>query len=139
MIKSVFRFGDKTAKDVIVPLGRIAAVDIATPLATLRSIITEKELSRIPVFEDTLDNIIGILYAKDLFVADLKGVFALRDILREAFYVEADINLDDLLKKFRTHRIHMALVRDKTGKLMGLVTLQDLLEEIIGQIRDIKG
>lgn len=138
MIKRVFRFGDKTAKDVIVPLRRIAAVDISTPLSTIRSIITKKELSRMPIFENTLDNIVGILYAKDLFVAGLKGPFTLREILRKPFYVPQNIKLDDLLREFRTHRIHMALVRNSKGKLAGLVTLQDLLEEIIGQIRDIK-
>ncbi|MFH1753647.1 MAG: CBS domain-containing protein, partial [Candidatus Omnitrophota bacterium] len=139
MIKSVFRFGDKTAKDVIIAPKRIVACDINTPLKTIRSIVTDKELSRMPIFENNLDNVLGILYAKDLFVAGLKGPFELREILREPFYVRQDINLDDLLREFRTHRIHMALVRDADGKFIGLVTLQDLLEEIIGQIRDIKG
>jgi len=139
MIKGVFKFGDKTVRDVIVPLRRIAAVDISTPLQTIRSIITKKELSRLPVFENMLGNIIGILYAKDLVVADLKGPLELREILRDPFYVKTDMKLSELLKKFRTHRIHMALVRSAKGKLVGLVTLQDLLEEIIGQIRDIKG
>ncbi len=139
MIKSVFRFGDKTAKDVLVTPNRIVACDINTPLRTIRSIITDKELSRMPIFENKLDNVIGILYAKDLFVASLKGPFELREILRKPFYVRHDINLDDLLRKFRTHRIHMALVKDAKGRSIGLVTLQDLLEEIIGQIRDIKG
>ncbi len=139
MIKSVFRFGDKTAKDVLVTPKRIVACDINTPLKTIRSIITDKELSRMPIFENKLDNVVGILYAKDLFIASLKGPFELRKILREPFYVRHDINLDDLLREFRTHRIHMALVKDAKGRSIGLVTLQDLLEEIIGQIRDIKG
>lgn len=139
MIKSVFRFGDRTAKDVIVPPKRVVAVDISTPLSTIRSIMEKKELSRMPIFENKLDNMLGILYAKDLIVATQKGPFVLRDILRRPFYVTRDIKLDDLLRKFRTHRIHMALVKNSKGKFVGLVTLQDLLEEIIGQIRDIKG
>jgi len=139
MIKSVFKFGDKTAADVLIPLKRLAAIDIATPINTIRSIITDKELSRIPVFSDRLDNIVGILYAKDLFVASRKGEIRLREILREPFYITLDIRLDDLLKKFRAHRIHMALVKGRDGRLIGLVTLQDLLEEIVGQIKDIKG
>jgi CBS domain containing-hemolysin-like protein len=138
MIKSVIRFGDKTAKDVLITPKRIAACDITTPLKTIRSIITNKELSRMPIFENKLENIIGILYAKDLFVAGLKGPFALRDILREPFYISSAIKLDDLLREFRRHRVHMALVKDLKGKFIGLVTLQDLLEEIMGQIRDIK-
>ncbi|NQT06688.1 MAG: HlyC/CorC family transporter [Candidatus Omnitrophica bacterium] len=138
MIRGVFKFNDKTARDVIVPPQRIVAVDISTPLDTIRSIITKKELSRMPIFENNLDNIVGMLYAKDLIVAGQKGEFALRDILRKPFYVAEDINLDDLLREFRKHRIHMALVKNKGGRLAGLVTLQDLLEEIIGQIRDIK-
>jgi len=138
MIKRVFTFGDKTAKDVLVPPRRITAVDISTPLSTIRSIIAGQELSRLPIFENKLDNIIGVLYAKDLFVAGLKGPFVLRDILREPFYVPPDIKLDELLRRFRAHRIHMALVKNAGGKLIGLVTLQDLLEEIMGEIRDVK-
>jgi len=138
MIKRVFKFGDKTAKDVIIPPKRIVAVDISTPLNTIRSIIAKKELSRLPVFEERLYNIVGILYAKDLIIASQKGAFSLREILREPFYVDENIKLDELLKKFRTERIHMALVKNAKGKFTGLVTLQDLLEEIIGQIRDIK-
>ncbi|MBL7068441.1 MAG: HlyC/CorC family transporter [Candidatus Omnitrophica bacterium] len=138
MIKGVFKFGDKTAKDVIIPPRRIVAVDISTPLSTIRSIITKKELSRMPVFEERLHNIVGVLYAKDLIIASQKGPFSLREILREPFYVDENIKLDELLKKFRTHRVHMALVKNSKGKLLGLVTLQDLLEEIMGQIRDIK-
>lgn len=138
MIKSVFRFGDKKVKDVIVPLGRIVAADINTPLPAIRSIIIEKELSRMPIFENKLDNITGILYAKDLIVAGQKGIFGLREILRKPFYVSEDIKLDELLRQFRTYRIHMALVLDSNGRFTGLITLQDLLEEIIGQIKDIK-
>lgn len=138
MLKGIFKFGDKTTKDVIIPLKRIVAVDIATPLSTIRSMITKKELSRLPIFENTIQNIIGTLYAKDLIIATEKGPFTLREILREPFYVNDDIKLDELLRHFRSHRIHMALVKNVKGKLTGLVTLQDLLEEIIGQIRDIK-
>lgn len=138
MIKGVFKFGDKKAKDVFVKLQKIVAVDISTPLETIRSIITKKELSRLPVFEDHLSNIIGILYAKDLVIAHKKGPFILRNILRKPFYVNEDIKLDELLRKFRTERIHMALVLNNKEKLTGLVTLHDLLEELIGEIRDIK-
>ena len=77
--------------------------------------------------------------AIDLFLASRKGFFTLKEILRKPFYVPEDIKLDELLHTFRTHRIHMALVKDKRGKLAGLITLQDLLEEIVGQIRDVKG
>ena len=87
---------------------------------------------------DKLQNILGVLYAIDLIIANQKGPFLLRNILRKPFYVHEDINLDELLREFRTHRIHMALVRNTKDKLVGIVTLQDLLEEIIGQIRDIK-
>lgn len=138
MIKGVFKFGDKTVRDAIVPLKRIVAVDISTPLDTIRSIIAKKELSRMPIFENELNNIVGVLYAKDLIIAANKGPFTLREILREPFYVTEDLRLDELLRNFRTHRIHMALVKDSNGKFVGLVALQDLLEEIIGQIRDIK-
>ncbi len=138
MIKGVFKFGDKKACDVMVPLKRIVAVDIATPLDTIRSIITKKELSRMPIFENRLTNVIGILYAKDLIIAKCRGKLSLRGILRKPFYVKDSVMLDDLLREFRKHRIHMALVKDAKDKIIGLITLQDLLEEIIGQIRDIK-
>ncbi len=139
MLKGIFNFGDKAARNVVTPLKAIVAVDINTPLDTIRSIIVKKELSRMPVFENNLDNIIGMLYAKDLIAAGQRGPFALRDILRKPFYVPEDIRLDELLRKFRANRIHMALVRDRKGKFVGLLTLQDLLEEIIGKIKDIKG
>ncbi len=138
MIKGVFKFGDKTARDVVVPPKKVVAVDIATPLRTIRSIIAKQELSRMPIFENRLNNIVGVLYAKDLIIATQRGPFVLRDILRKPFYVQDDIKLNELLREFRTHRIHMALVRNAKGKFVGLATLQDLLEEIIGQIRDIK-
>lgn len=138
MIKRVFRFTDKTAKDVMVAPQRIIAADIQTPLTEIRSIITKKKVSRMPVFEGQPGNIAGILYTKDLIAAGMRGVFTLKEILRKPFYVNETIRLDDLLREFRAHGIHMALVKNTSGNFTGLVTLQDLLEEIIGEIRDIK-
>jgi putative hemolysin len=138
MLKGIFRFHDKTARDVMMPLSRIVAADISTPLGTVRSIVREKELSRLPIFEERLDNIAGILYAKDIIVAGLKGDVVLRDILRKPFYISEKIKLKDLLREFRVHQVHMAIVRNREEKVMGIVTLNDLLEEIVGQICDVK-
>lgn len=138
MIKRVFKFTDKVARDVMVQPQRIIAADIHAPLEAIRSIITKKKVSRMPIFEDHMSNIVGILYTKDLIVAGAKGVFTLKEILRKPFYVDENIRLDELLRAFRAHGIHMALVRGAGGNFTGLVTLQDLLEEIIGEIRDIK-
>jgi len=138
MLKGIFRFHDKTAHDVMMPLSKIVAAEISTPLSAVRSIVKEKELSRLPIFEGSLENIAGILYAKDIIVAAIKGDVVLKEILRKPFHISEKIKLKDLLREFRVHQVHMAIVKNRDEKVVGIVTLNDLLEEITGQICDIK-
>jgi len=137
MFKGVFEFGNKRASEIMRPRKEIISFDVNTSLNKIKSIIAKEELARIPVYVKALDNILGILYAKDLIIACRKGEVDIKEILRKPFYVTKDIRLDKLLSELRTKRIHMALVKDG-GKLVGLVTLEDLLEEIVGEIRDIR-
>ena len=137
MFKGVFEFRNKRTSEIMRPRKEIISFDVNTPLNKIKSVIAKEELARIPVYVKALDNILGILYAKDLIIACRKGEVDIKEILRKPFYVTKDIRLDKLLTELRTKRIHMALVKD-SGKLVGLVTLEDLLEEIVGEIRDIR-
>lgn len=137
MFKRVFEFGDKKAGDIMRPRKEIIAFEVGTPIEKIKSVINKKELARIPVYVKGLNNIIGILYAKDLVISSEKGLADIRDILRKPFFVSKDARLEDLLRELRTEKVHMALVRDG-AKLAGLITLEDLLEEIIGEIQDVR-
>ncbi len=138
MFRGVFEFGDKKAKDVMRARKEIIAFELNTPLDRIKRVVRSNELSRIPIYVNKLDNILGILYAKDLIVASERGDWDLKEILRKPLYVSRDMKLDDLFRELRTKRTHMALVSDE-GKLVGLATLEDLLEEILGEIKDIRG
>lgn len=138
MMEDVLELSDKKVEDVMVRDQDIVSFSVTTPIEEMGIAIKEAELSRIPVYEKRGTDILGILYAKDLLRrrlektqdADIKG------LLRKPFYVRKDMRLSTLLREFRTRKIHLALVNDEKGKLVGLVTLEDLLEEIIGDIRD---
>ncbi|MBN1871579.1 MAG: HlyC/CorC family transporter [Candidatus Omnitrophica bacterium] len=138
MIEDVLQLSDKVVKDVMIDKRNMVAFPIDMPVEEMCYAIKEAELSRVPAYEGTPDNVIGILYAKELLKKKLEGYSGLdiRRLLKEPFYVSQDMRLSLLLREFRTRKIHMALVHNKSGKLSGLVTLEDLLEEIIGDIRD---
>jgi len=138
MFKGVFKFGDKKAKDVMRPRSRIIAFDAKTPLEKIKEVVSKKEIARIPIYVEKLDNILGILYAKDLLIALRNNPsIDIKEILRKPLYISKDTKLDELLRELRSKRMHMALVKDE-ARLTGLVTLEDLLEEIIGEIKDLK-
>jgi CBS domain containing-hemolysin-like protein len=139
MIQAVIELGDQRVHEVMVP--RIAMVTLgasATLEETIDKVIEEGH-SRIPVYEETIDEIIGILYAKDL-LPFLKGSVAerpsLRSILRTPVFVPESMSVDDLLHEFQRRKIHIAIVLDEYGGTAGLVTIEDLLEEIVGEIQD---
>jgi putative hemolysin len=140
MITSIFEFGETTAREIIVPRTDMVAHNIRESFAALTSLIKKKHFSRIPVFEENIDNIIGILYVKDLLpllVDEKKDVsIDLRSLLRPAYFVPEQKNIDELLKEFQTEKIHIAIVVDEYGGTAGLVTLEDVLEEIVGEIQD---
>ena len=139
MIHAVIELGDQRIHEVMVP--RIAMVSLAASATMEGAIDTviEEGHSRIPVYEETIDEIIGILYAKDL-LPFLKGSVAerpsLRSILRTPVFVPESMSVDDLLHEFQRRKVHLAIVLDEYGGTAGLVTIEDLLEEIVGEIQD---
>lgn len=138
MIYSIFQFGDTTVREVMVPRIDIVALDITTPLEEALNTIVEAGHSRIPLFEDSIDHIRGLLYAKDLLVMwrDGNTQRPINELLRPAYFVPESKKADDLLADLQQKKIHLAIVVDEYGGTAGLVTLEDLIEEIVGEIRD---
>lgn len=138
MIYSIFQFGDTLAKDIMVPRIEVLALDIITTLGEARTTFTTAGHSRVPVYEDTVDNVVGLLYAKDLLTVqeDEDLIINHRDMLRLAYFVPEAKKVDDLLAEMQTRSMHMAIVVDEYGGVAGVVTLEDIVEEIIGEIRD---
>ena len=136
MLEGVIRMADMTAGDVMVPATRTDMLDIQAPLdAPLRTIITTAH-SRFPVYQGERENIIGILLAKDLLKLQRSPTLNIRALLRPAVFVPETKGLHDLLREFRGNRNHLAVVIDEFGRVAGLVTIEDVLEEIVGEIED---
>ncbi len=138
MIYSIFQFGDTLAKEIMVPRIDVIALDIQDTLGDARATFERAGHSRVPVYEDTVDNIVGLLYAKDLLniQADQDQIANHRDLLRLAYFVPEAKKVDELLAEMQARSMHMAIVVDEYGGVAGLVTLEDIVEEIIGEIRD---
>jgi len=138
MIYSVFKFGDTVVREVMVPRIDIVSLEINDGIHTALDKIVKAGHSRIPVYEETIDNIKGFLYAKDLLTIwhEKTEDYDLKKILRDAYFVPESKPADDLLTEFKTRETHIAIVIDEYGGTAGLVTLEDLLEEIVGEIRD---
>jgi len=137
LIHSVFEFTESTVKEVMIPRPRIQAVDVETPVDELLAFIVQTGKSRYPVYRNSLDEILGILYDKDLFrlLAEKKPI-ALAEILRPAHFTPETVRVSDLLKVMQKRRMPMALVVDEYGGVEGLVTVEDVIEEIVGEIED---
>jgi putative hemolysin len=138
MIYSIFELGDTLAREVMVPRIDVVALDLNTPMLAALDTIMEAGHSRIPVFDETIDNIRGVLYAKDLlpYLRNSRTDVPLKSILREAYFIPETKNASDLLPDLQQRRVHMAVVVDEYGGMAGLVTIEDLLEEIVGEIQD---
>ncbi|MBN1681300.1 MAG: HlyC/CorC family transporter [Anaerolineae bacterium] len=138
MIYSIFQFGDTVAREVMVPRIDMIAFEIHTPLNEALTTIVEAGHSRIPVYEESIDHIRGLLYAKDLLTLWKDGEMQrpLREILRQAYFVPESKKAGDLLTELQQRKIHLAIVVDEYGGTAGLVTIEDLIEEIVGEIRD---
>lgn len=138
MIRSILHLRDTVVREIMVPRTDMACVDAADTIHDARIKIIASGHSRLPVFEGTLDNIIGLAYAKDLLKywgMDDTSV-DLRKILRIPYYIPETKNLEELLQEFKRKRVHMAIVMDEYGGTSGLVTIEDLLEQIVGDIQD---
>jgi CBS domain containing-hemolysin-like protein len=142
MIRKVLDFKDLTAREVMVPRRHILAIELSTPLADVVTLVAGQKHSRYPVFRETMDNVIGLLYAKDLFalVRDRRlDRTKLSDVIRTpVMFVSESQPAAKILQDMRSRRLHMAIVSDEFGGTAGLVTLEDIIEEIVGDIRDEK-
>ena len=138
MIYSIFRFGDTLAREIMVPRIDLLALDINTTISEARREFISAGHSRVPVYDDNIDNVVGLLYAKDLLaVVDGTDTIAnQRGLLRPAYFVPEAKKIDELLTEMQSRGIHMALVVDEYGGVSGVVTLEDIVEEIVGEIRD---
>lgn len=141
IIKNAFDFTDHSAKQIMVPRQNILSIDIEDPVEEIINEIMEIGYSRIPVYENSIDNVIGILYTKEIIREYIKrkGEFTheiLRDLMREAFFVVGSKKISDLLKVFQQKKQHIAIVIDEFGGTEGIITLEDILEELVGEIQD---
>lgn len=137
MLKGIIRFGDETAKEVMTSRQDIVDIDINSSFQDVLNCIVENNYSRIPVYQDNDDNIRGVLYIKDLLPHLSKPVsFRWQSLIRPPYFVPETKKIDDLLREFQDNKVHIAIVVDEFGGTSGLVTLEDILEEIVGEIND---
>src|SRR5687767_13118462 len=136
MLEGVIRMADMSAGDVMVAAPRMDLLDIDAPYDELLHLVIDTAHSRFPVYESQRDNVIGILMAKDLLKLQRAPELNLRTLLRPAVFVPESKRLNELLRDFRSNRNHLAIVIDEFGNTAGLITIEDVLEEIVGEIED---
>ena len=138
MIRSILTLGDSMVREIMLPRMEMACVSIENEVSQVLEAIIACGHSRLPVYEGTIDNIIGLIYAKDLlrYWGQPDSAIELRKLIRLPFFVPETKNLEELLHDFKKRRVHMAVVIDEYGGTAGLVTIEDLLEQIVGDIQD---
>ena len=138
LIHSIFEFGDTIVREVMVPRPDIVAIEADRPLRDVQVLVLQHGYSRLPVFDDDMDNVVGFVYAKDVLKAIHQGKqdMPLREVCRPAHFVPESKKAADLLREMQRGKFHVALVTDEYGSVSGLVTLEDLLEELVGEIED---
>lgn len=136
MLERVIRMADMSAGDVMVPATRMDLVNVTAPPDELLQVVINTAHSRFPVYDGERENIIGILMAKDLLKLQRAPEFNIRALLRPAVFVPESKGLNDLLREFRGNRNHLAIVIDEFGRVAGLITIEDVLEQIVGEIED---
>ena len=137
MLKGIIRFGDETAKEVMTSRQNVVDLDIQSSYPEVLKCIIENNYSRIPVYQDNTDNIRGILYIKDLLPhLGKSSTFRWQSLIRPPYFVPETKKIDDLLREFQDNKVHIAIVVDEFGGTSGIVTLEDILEEIVGEIND---
>ncbi len=139
MLHRIFEFGDTKVGEVMVSKDKMVAVDESVSPEALLNIFVEQGHARLPVFSGTRENIIGVIYARDLlYILRDKGLFVLQDLIHQVYFVSPSIRVNELLRKFQADKIQIAVVVDDRKKTVGMVTLEDLLEEIVGEIEEEK-
>ncbi len=137
MIHSIFELGEISVREIMVPRTDMVAIEVRTPLTKVLEILRQCGHSRLPVYDERVDNVIGILHAKDLMTFyPFDEEVDLKKVLRQAHFVPEAKTIDELLKQFQEQRIHMSIAVDEYGGTAGLVTLEDIIEEIVGEIQD---
>lgn len=138
MIHSIVSLGETTAKEVMTPRTSMTAFEGNKTIDEVWEQIINEGFSRIPVYDDTIDSIVGILYSKDLlqYLKDGKTDVAIKNVVRQPYYVPETKSIIEILKEFRKRKVHIAMVLDEYGGIVGLLTIEDLIEEIVGEIRD---
>jgi CBS domain containing-hemolysin-like protein len=137
LMQRVLTFTTRTVKDIMIPRTNIIAIDIHENPETIMDIVIESGYSRMPVFDQTLDRIMGIVYTKDLLAAsENRSLIHVSDIMRPAYFIPESMKVGQLLREFQKRKIHMAIVVDEYGMTSGLATLEDVVEEIVGEIQD---
>ena len=139
MLSSFFTFDDKTAKEVMTPRTDAFIINVDTPVDNILENIIEEKYSRIPVFENDIDNIIGILYIKDLIIEAYKNGFdkiSIKKLLHQAYFIPETKNINELFHELKAKKNHMAVLIDEYGGFSGIITIEDLIEEIMGDIDD---
>lgn len=136
IIQNLFDFGDAQAKDVMIPRIDMILADVDTTYEELLSIFEKTRYTRFPIYENTTDNVIGIINMKDILLYNPEDKFSIRDFLRDAYYTYEHKKLSELMLEMRKTSVNIAIVLDEYGATSGLITLEDLLEEIVGEIRD---
>jgi CBS domain containing-hemolysin-like protein len=137
LIKNVFDFNERVVKNIMVPRTKISGIELTTPHRELLDIIIREGYSRIPVYDETIDKIVGIVHAKDILplLADNKECI-LKDIIRKPYFIPETKKINDLLSELQLKRIQIAIVLDEFGGTAGMVTLEDIVEELVGEIQD---
>lgn len=139
MIDGIFKFDDTLAKEIMTPRRNVFALELNTPIEEQINRISEEQYSRIPVYENDIDNIVGVLYMKDLFFklkdGDIRSI-NIKEMLRPAYFVPETKNIDALFRELQNTKNHMAILIDEYGGFSGIVTIEDLIEEIMGNIFD---
>jgi putative hemolysin len=137
IINRVLEFTETTAKEIMIPRPDVVALEIDTPHKEIIKVITEEGFSRIPVYKDTIDNVVGILFAKDLIrLIEQDEKIMLENNIRPASFVPETKKISQLLREFQQQKIHLAIVIDEFGGTEGIITLEDIIEEIVGEIHD---
>ena len=136
LIRSVIEFDDLEVCDIFVPRVNIVAVEIGTSMEDIKKVFSNEGYSRIPVYKDSIDTIIGWIHEKDFFKAYLAGKKGIDGIMKNAFYTTEHTKISSLLRQLQKKKIHMAIVLDEYGGTLGLVTFEDILEELVGEIYD---
>ncbi|MDR2073363.1 MAG: hemolysin family protein [Spirochaetaceae bacterium] len=137
MIRGIVEFKDTTAKEVMVPRIDVVFLSSAASREDLLKTIVESGHSRFPVYEETIDNVVGILYVKDVLKALVTGEdFSIMDILRKPFFIPKSKHINEVLREFRRRRVHIAVAMDEYGGVSGIICMEDILEQIIGDIQD---